>query len=422
MNIHIDTMLYGGAGSGRDTAGSILSVPFTLPGELVEVRQLEASQQPASAELISVIEASPNRTAAPCPHFGPCGGCQYQHATYEAQTQIKLGILDEALTANGLSALPKAQLHTAEPWGYRNRIRLRVAVIDGAMQIGYNRRGSYEMLPIRECPIATPLLIRAAIALRDLAALAEWSGKLAEVELFTNGDQSRLQITLFLRSERGFPLPAVCEQLKALIPQLAGAGITIVGASGRKEQPGAQWGSPGLNYTAAGREYWVSRGSFFQVNRFLVEELVSLATANRSGNLAWDLYAGVGLFSRALADTFTEVVAIETIAGDLTAALKGPGRRAVSATTADFLRAAILQRERPDFIVMDPPRAGLGPEVSELLGRIKAPQMVYVSCDPTTLARDLKTMVDSGYTVQALHLVDLFPQTFHIETVVLLNR
>ena len=156
------------------------------------------------------------------------------------------------------------------------------------------------------------------------------------------------------------------------------------------------------------------RGIFFQVNRFLTDDLVRLVTAGRAGTLAWDLYAGVGLFSKPLAETFAQVVSVEV------AAL--PGTSTIASTTAAFLQSAVLQRDRPDFIVVDPPRAGLGPEVCALLARIRTPQIVYVSCDPTTLARDLKALVDSGYTIYELHLVDLFPQTFHLETVVVLHR
>jgi 23S rRNA (uracil1939-C5)-methyltransferase len=427
MKLRIDSMLYGGSGLGRAATGSrddyIVTVPFTLPGEIVEANAVAGNGHIANGELVAIEQSSPNRIAARCQHFGACGGCQYQHAVYKAQAEIKQEILRDTLHAAELTNLPEPQLHTAEPWGYRNRIRLRVASVDGELRIGYNRRGSYEMLPIRECPISAPLLVRAAEAVLTVAAtLPTWTRQLAEIEIFTDSDQSQLQITFFLRSDRSADLAAFCKHLKSLVPELAGAGVIVVGPSGRREQPGANWGAAGLKYHAAGHEYWVSRGSFFQVNRFLVDELVRLVTAGRSGTLAWDLYAGVGLFSRALAEGFTEIVGVETVVGDLAAVLKGNRRRAVGATAADFLRDAVLQRERPDLVVMDPPRAGLGPEVCEFLGRIKAPEMVYVSCDPITLARDLKVMVDSGYTVNAVHLVDLFPQTFHMETVVILNR
>jgi 23S rRNA (uracil1939-C5)-methyltransferase len=177
-----------------------------------------------------------------------------------------------------------------------------------------------------------------------------------------------------------------------------------------------------LSYAADGEKYWVSRGGFFQVNRYLVDELVRIVATGRHGALAWDLYAGVGLFSRALKAGFDEVVAVEAAADDLTKTFKGNGRHAVAATTVEFLRGAVVQRERPELVVMDPPRAGVGAEVCALLGRVGAKEMVYVSCDPVTLGRDLKAMVDFGYRINELHLVDLFPQTFHQETVVVLRR
>jgi 23S rRNA (uracil1939-C5)-methyltransferase len=163
------------------------------------------------------------------------------------------------------------------------------------------------------------------------------------------------------------------------------------------------------------------------VNRFLIEELVELVTAERRGTLAWDLYAGVGLFSRRLAEHFGEVVAVEAgepAAKDLQTMLAkmGPQHRAVKATVVEFLRDEVLQRERPELIVMDPPRAGLGAEVTTLLARMAVAEMVYISCDPVTLGRDLRAMVDSGYRIETMHLVDLFPQTFHLETVTVLRR
>jgi 23S rRNA (uracil1939-C5)-methyltransferase len=177
-----------------------------------------------------------------------------------------------------------------------------------------------------------------------------------------------------------------------------------------------------LVYRAADEDYWVSRGGFFQTNRFLIDELVRLVTGKRTGTIAWDLYAGVGLFSRALAKSFRQVVAVEASANELSTTFREQGRRAVEATTVAFLRSAVVQRERPELIVVDPPRAGLGAEVCGLLVRVAAPEIVYVSCDPVTLARDLKSLADAGYSVTELHMVDMFPQTFHLETVVVLRR
>ncbi len=415
MKARIDRWVYGGAGTGTAGEGTAASLPYTLPGELVEIE----------GNAFVVLEPASERVTARCPHFGSCGGCHYQHAEYEAQTRLKLGILEETLRSAGVTTFPKPRLHTAEPWFYRNRIRLRIAIAEGALRFGYNRRGSYDFLPIDECPISSALLLRAATTLLKILQSGEliaWAHPPCEVELFCTPDESSLQMTLFASSEQADSLQRLCFQIKQAVPQLTGAGVILTGASGKQERPGQTWGASGLNYPAAGRTYWVSRGSFFQVNRFLVDELVRLVTADRGGKLAWDLYAGVGLFSRALAVSFTEVVAVEIAGADLAGFLKGAGRRAVSSTTLAFLERAVLERDRPDLIVADPPRAGLGPEVCALLARIAAPEVVYVSCDPVTLARDLKAMVDSGYTLSALHPVDLFPQTFHMETVAILNR
>ncbi len=234
-------------------------------------------------------------------------------------------------------------------------------------------------------------------------------------------------MTLFIRKPPSSGFEALCLRLQSSVPELTGAGVALFATESAQKMrraerltAGARWGAAGLQYSVEGLDYWVSRGGFFQVNRTLVSEMVRVVSDGRSGRLAWDLYAGVGLFSRALARNFPEVVAIEggeTAASDLAQALKGKGKHAIHATTVDFLRAAVVQRERPDLVVMDPPRAGVGAEVCALLGRLKTAELVYVSCDPVTLSRDLKALVDSGYTLVELHMMDMFPQTFHIEAV-----
>jgi len=210
--------------------------------------------------------------------------------------------------------------------------------------------------------------------------------------------------------------------------QLTGAGATLdpeLNRRARRLWQGTDWSAPGLNYPAAGRTYWLPRNAFFQVNRFLLDRQVHLVTANQSGTLAWDLYAGVGLFTRALAENFTQVVAVEgaeaAIASLQTAAKSQKGIEPVHSATLDFLRARELQRERPSLVVLDPPRAGLGVEAAAILARIAPGEIVYVSCDPTTLARDLAILTKT-YKIASITLIDLFPQTFHLETIVHLTR
>jgi 23S rRNA (uracil1939-C5)-methyltransferase len=431
MKLHIEKVVYGGNGlahaeDGAKT-GSTVFVPFTLPQEIVEAQVTKEHSGFAEAELVRVVDPSPDRVEPRCAHFGSCGGCNYQHASYEAQLQLKQEILRETLNRASLAPLPAIEVHAGEPWEYRNRIRLRVAEVDGRMRVGYLRRGSTEFLPVQMCPIATPVLWRAAEALLELNdAPVPWRSALEEVELFTSPDQRTVQMTIFVRREpKGFT--AFCEALQERLPELAGVGLAVMEntARGRKTvrvRAGSTWGREGLNYTVGGESYWVSRGGFFQVNRHMIDPLLNLVTHGRSGYLAWDLYAGVGLFSRSLGKSFDEVVAVEAAADDLARSFRGRGQRAVAATTVDFLRQAILQRERPDLVVMDPPRAGVGAEVCNLLARVQPEEIVYVSCDPVTLGRDLRLMVDSGYRLHELHMVDMFPQTFHQETVVVMRR
>jgi 23S rRNA (uracil1939-C5)-methyltransferase len=433
MKLQIEKAVYGGAGLAHQTegegAGKAVFVPFTLPGEIVEARLLEQRNAFGEASLLQVLTASEDRVPPRCAHYGQCGGCHYQHAAYSAQVQMKVAILQETLERAGLTALPAIQTHIGEPWAYRNRTRLRIAELEATLRVGYNRRGSNEFLAIHECPISAPLVWRAAQTLMKVAessATARLLRGAVEVEFFTTGDEKKLQMTLFVRKAQP-GLATLCEQMQELLPELAGADLALLSSSEpqrrvRSPRPLENWGADGLTYAVAGEGYWISRGGFFQINRFLIDELVRIVTAGRQGTVAWDLYAGVGLFSRALAKTFQHVVAVEAAANDLSRSFKGPGRRAVEATTVEFLRSAVVQRERPELIVMDPPRAGVGSEVCALLARISPPEIVYVSCDPVTLARDLKLLVAAGYNIAEIHMVDMFPQTFHLETVMILRR
>jgi 23S rRNA (uracil1939-C5)-methyltransferase len=431
---NVQKPLYGGSFTlesldGGDAGPAPPQQALVLPGELIRI-----------GDAPIVIEASADRVEPGCVHFGVCGGCQYQHAAYPAQLAIKRQVLTGLLAGSGADALPEIATVRAEPWGYRNRIRMRLAVVAGELAAGYSVRGTNTFLPVRMCPIASPLLwraVRTVLRLGREGAAQRWLRNVAELELFCTGDESGLQMTFFLRDPtpaRNEPraFQALCSSLRESLPELAGAEATIDPEAGRrvrKSWTGQTWGAPGLSYAVAGRAYWVSRASFFQVNRLLVDRLVGLVTAAGACGLAWDLFAGVGLFSGALAERFDRVIAVE--GGDSGAAdLVQNGRKtpetqgftAVHAPTLDFLRAHQHQRERPELVVLDPPRAGLGTEAAAILGTIGPPRIVYASCDPVTLARDLTVLARAGYALDSVSLVDLFPQTFHLETVVELRR
>ena len=381
-------------------------------------------------------------TAAPrCPHFGHCGGCQHQDVAYDAQLQAKHDRLKELLTQSGVTYPDTIATHAAEPYHYRNRIRLRIERQHNTLQLGYNQLGTTAFQPITECPIAAPALWNVATSLlqaanEDRDALF-WLNAASEVELFCNHDQSQLQLTLLCAPRTKSPQGSFIRAFNAFqhhAPQtinIAGAGAIAsdprTGPTGRTL---AEAGAAGLNYRVADETYWITRGGFFQVNRFLLEQLVNLVctdnNAPRSGALAWDLFSGVGLFSRVLARSFAHVTAVEsnaTAIADLGNVFRklGNAHTAIESTVLDYLRTATLQRERPDLVVLDPPRAGAGIEACDLLNRIAPQHIVYVSCDPATLTRDL-AILQSNYTISALNLVDLFPQTFHLEAIAILHR
>ena len=440
MRLTIEKAVYGGAGLAR-AEGKAVFVPMALAGETVEVGLRRDKGSFAEAELVEVVSPSPDRVAAPCPYYGACGGCQYQHAGYTAQLAMKRGILLETLGRAGLRDVPEVTVHAGEPWGYRNRIRLHVDAASHAL--GYRRKGSHMLLAIRECPIAAPLLERALAVLRDVFAKQEAGGWCGEVELFMNGDSSALLLSFMERPGAVVSkvrLERLCEAVRERVPVLAGAGLFAAsraraGGWARVEDEGgagarvAAWGEPGLEYSVGGERYMVSLGAFFQGNRYLVERLRTLATEGADGAVVWDLFAGVGLFARAVAERFEKVVAVEgapVAAGDLRRNLVGSGaagarHRAVESSALDFLSRGARGGKAPDWVVLDPPRAGLGAEASALLGQVRSHNVTYVSCDPATLSRDLRVLVDAGYTITRLDLIDMFPQTFHLETVVRLS-
>jgi 23S rRNA (uracil1939-C5)-methyltransferase len=418
--VKIEKPIYGGAFLAR-LEGKAVFVPLTLPSEQARVRITQSKSGYAIAEAEEIVRAAPQRVVPVCPHFGVCGGCHYQHTDYKNQLALKQAILRETLERSGVRAPEEIAILSGEPWRYRNRIRL---AFDAAGNMGYRGRRSHAVVPMRECPIAAPLLVEAARAFAQVARSFAPSLRPTEITLFCNPAETALLATAFTASPPKLRFDEVALALHERIPSLTGAELVTDGDSELQPRTVAQWGAASLDYHAAGFDYRVNHGIFFQVNRWLVDALVERVTAGHSGKLAWDLFAGVGLFARQLAARFDRVVAIES-APSATAALadnfRGTAGVAVKAETLAFLRRNSTG-ERPGLIVVDPPRTGLGAETCALLAEIAAPAVAYVSCDPATLARDLRTLIASGYQIQSITLADLFPQTFHLETVVQLRR
>jgi 23S rRNA (uracil1939-C5)-methyltransferase len=418
--VQIEKPVYGGAFLAH-VEGKAVFVPLTLPGEQARVRIVQSRSGYLTAEAEEIVSPSPERVASACPHFGACGGCHYQHADYATQLTWKRTILRETLDRGGVQVPETIDVLSAEPWAYRNRIRL---AFDAAGNPGYRGRRSHALVPVSECPIAAPLLVKAALTFAEVARQVAPALRPTELALFCNADETALLATVFGATPAKARFNQLALALHEQIPAFTGAELAMEARAGQPQRSLAQWGAASLDYSAADFGYRVDHGAFFQVNRWLVDALVERVTAGQKGNLAWDLFAGVGLFARKLTGVFERVLAVES-APSATAALahnlRGAGAKAVTAETLAFL-SHVRADQHPDLIVVDPPRTGLGAETTALLGKLAAPALVYVSCDPATLTRDLCALVASGYTIDSIALADLFPQTFHLETVVRLRH
>ena len=441
--------------------GKAVFLPFVLAGEKIEAAITEAKPGFARAHAASIVQPSPHRIPPSCPYFGRCGGCHYQHATYEHQLEIKKAILRENLRRIArLEFESEIQMHPSPPWNYRNRSRLQVRT-HPEFAAGYYKFASHELLPVEECPISSPLINRGIAKLLQAGRAGKAVEGVREVEFFANASDTKLLLEFLCAPEaRRSNVRAWAEELCVSIPEIVGVKAFRERQKGVPE-PLVTVGASELAYETKAATYRVSAGAFFQTNRFLIDKLVDIVTSGRSGDLALDLYAGVGLFSTALASDIRHIVSVEMSPisfRDLTYNLPVNGKP-VQATAEQYLanklhvgkahvvaggpalseaegspaqslsdaRRAVsgggaFPTHKPGLIVVDPPRIGLSEPVTRALAEIAAPRLTYVSCDPATLARDLVPLLAAGYRVEEIHLVDLFPQTYHLESIVHLVR
>jgi len=427
VQLKIEKLVYGGDGLARLAAdehgpGKSVFVPFVLEGEAVEAEFTEQKPGFSRARLEQVVEPAGDRIQPGCPYFQRCGGCHYQQTSYANQLAIKSIILRETLRRTAKIELPcDIQVHPSPEWHYRNRTRLKVQTTP-EFAVGYYKFRSHDLLPIEQCPISSPLINQAINQLWAAGRDGKVLGCLREIELFANAADSELLVELYCQP--GTPRREAQDLAEGFIPVLSAAkGVAVFEQAKQASEPTVllRFGSAELYYETKALSYRVSAGAFFQTNRFLIDELVALATG-ASGKLALDLYAGVGLFSAVLARSFAQVIAVEASQTSLADLRHNCAQevKAVRATTEKFL--AQSSGLHPDLVVADPPRGGLGENVVRSLARLDAPRITYVSCDPSTLARDLRTFVGLGYRIAEAHLIDLFPQTFHIESVFHLTR
>ena len=429
LTLSIEKLVYGGDGLAH-AEGNTVFVPYVLPGEQVRVSAKKRQKKLLWTDLLEVISPAKERGKPNCPHFQKCGGCHYQHISATEQLRLKKEILQETLSRlGGISWDGPILEHTAEPYGYRNRAQW--AVRRGMPRsLGYFLPESSVVLAIDECPVLSPLLAQTFLKLQDMTRSGTLPTGVQEIEAFADSRDEKLALNVAF--ERfGKPARELTSVFHNALPQLE--SVLLLDQKKNK----FELSGPGyLLHEADGYRYRVSHLSFFQVNRFLVEDLLQTVVANARGEVALDLYAGVGFFTLPLAKTFARVVSVDAnlaATRDLqaNAELAGVSIAAHNEHAELFLRKT---KERPEFVVLDPPRAGLGAHAPRDLAELSAREIVYLSCDPSTLARDLAVLTNSSrrpkaidapsnhYEITEMHLFDLFPQTFHIETLVRLRK
>ena len=417
LEVELTAMAHGGSALGR-YEGRVIFVPYSIPGERVRVEIVKSHPRWAGARLLEVVEPSAHRVEPPCPHFGPgrCGGCHFQHIDYQAQAEFKRQVVVDQM--NRLGRLPDAPvcdiIAAAEPWGYRNHAQFSVTTEGKLGFVGANTFRSADatgtdglpVVPVQECLILDPLLDDLWAAL-DM----EWP-QLHRLSLRCGSATGDLMAVFELDHYEDFDIevdfPVSCVLL------LADGEVVVL------------LGHPHYFEHVAGRDYRVSAGSFFQVNTGGAEALVSLVREGlpqTPGNTVVDLYSGVGLFTLALADRAGRVVGVEAAASAAADFRHNARDMEHVQLVEDTVHSALAQIQGPvDALVLDPPRSGAGREVMRDISRLSPERVVYVSCDPATLARDARILVEGGYELQEVQPLDLFPQTYHIETLALFSK
>ena len=397
-----EKLTYGGDAMGRLPDGRAVFVPFGLPGERVRVRLTEEKKNFARGELVEVIEASPDRITPKCIHFGICGGCHYQNLSYENQLTAKTEILRDQLTRIGKIQNPPVAPTVASPseWNYRNHAQFHLT---GDGKIGFVNATGDSVIPISECHLPEPSIN------------AFWP----EIQFESNMNIERVS----LRAGADDDLMLILESDSPETPELEiEADISVVHLF--EEHPVVIAGGDHISTRILGRDFHVSAGSFFQVNtpmaEKMVEHLLAALPVSNSDTLL-DLYCGVGLFSAFFASRAGRVIGVESSSSaceDFVVNLDEFENVELYEGAAEEILPALVGRiANPPYALLDPPRAGLDARVLDAVQALGPRVIAYVSCDPSTLARDAKRLIKRGYRLAQVTPFDLFPQTYHIESI-----
>lgn len=406
FELQLTAMAHGGSALGRHE-GRVIFVPYTIPGETVRVELVEARTRWGRGRLLEILDPSPHRVEPPCPYFGPekCGGCHFQQISYEAQAEYKRDVVvDQLARLGGLhDANVQEIIGAAQPWAYRNHAQFSTTT-EG--QLGFLTADTHHVVPVEECLVLDPLLdeLRAALDM-------EWP-ELHRLSLRCGSATGDRMAVFELNQYEDFDIE-VDFAVSCVILLADGEAVVLMGNAYLEEQ-------------VAGRDYRISANSFFQVNTAGAEALVALvqqALAPTSSDTLLDLYCGVGLFGLSLADQVERVLGVEadpSAAADFRHNARGMDHVELIEGKAQSVLPRI--KEPVDLLLLDPPRSGAGQGIIDQVAHLKPRRIAYVSCDPATLARDARHLGESGFLLQEVQPVDLFPQTYHVEAVALFAR
>lgn len=363
-------------------------VPLAARGDKVLVKIHQLKGKTAFAELVKILEPSADRIEPPCPYFGRCGGCDFQQMNYRAQLAAKAAIVGDSLSRIGKIKLEKDIdiIPSPREFGYRGRAQWHVDT--RARKIGYFQRNSHTVIDVEICPILTGDMQATLTELRETVEWESFWSNIVEIEA-AGGSESETDVSIF---------------------------------SAEILEPTEE-----ISFTVGENQYFYDATTFFQGNPFLIKELVAEALKGAGGETALDLYCGVGLFTLPLARQFKKVIGVEgnrqasDYARKNLAGARLENAKITCENISDFLEENAGELKNIDFVLLDPPRVGAEKEIIEGIIKIKPAQVSYVSCEPSTLARDLRLLCDNGYAIDSIIALDLFPQTHHVETVVRLK-
>ena len=417
VQIPIDSMAFKGYGVAR-IHGKVVFVPYTVTGDKAWVEVTEEKKKYSKGRLIQLIEPSPRRVNPPCPYFGSCGGCQWQHINYMVQPELKKEILRDLLKRLGrLQEIPFIGVFpSSKPYDYRIRIQLKVR----GKAMGYYREGSHQIVDIDHCPISHPLANRILRRLRGEFAVFQL---MKEIEINVSPEEGRGMI-LFYPHSHNRQIEPFAKRLLQSEPILRGIAVAGKGKLALFGGP-LEFRIP--SYQDRNLKLRISPGSFSQVNpeqnQKLIQIVLQFSEANEEDRIL-DLYAGVGNLTLPLTMGAKEVLGIEENRTAVEDAQFNAERNGIQ--NCHFIQGRVedvlsdWEREIPHLIVLDPPRAGCKTILDQVISS-KPKKIIYVSCEPTTFARDLRLFSEKGYLLERLSLIDMFPQSFHMEMVGLLK-